>query len=152
METETNRNRATALSHSHTRMRRFWAVIAAVSAAVVSWAAIEFLVGVDLRAPAFNDSTGSGDIDLTAVVGASLAASLTAWALLAVLEHFATQARQIWIILTLAGLLLSLAGPLSGSGIDSEDRALLVVLHLVVAAVLIPLLYRTAAQPKEARR
>ena len=39
----------------------------------------------------------------------------------------------------------SLGGPLSGSGVTAANRAVLVLLHLAVGAVLIPALRRTAA-------
>jgi hypothetical protein len=39
---------------------------------------------------------------------------------------------------------------MSGTGLDNTERALLVLLHLVVALVLIPLLYRTIYNRAEA--
>lgn len=57
-------------------------------------------------------------------------------------------------MITLAGLVISLGGPLSGDGIRNSDRAALALLHLTVASVVIPLLHRTAfsggqAQPED---
>jgi hypothetical protein len=89
---------------------------------------------------------------LVAAVLTSLVASLAAWLLLAVSERYLTsRARTVWTILAMAGFVVSLGGPMSGTGIDATDRALLGVLHVIVAAVLIPLLYLTAAAPDEKR-
>lgn len=117
-----------------------------VLAAAAAWAIIEGVAGVDLRAPAFDASTTSQDIGLLAVVVSSLVASLAAWGTLALLERSVSRPRRIWAALAIAGLFLSLGGPLSGTAIDTASRSLLVVLHVIVAAVLIPLFYRTAAQ------
>jgi hypothetical protein len=62
------------------------------------------------------------------------------WALLALLERLT--ARTIW---TVTALLASLGGPLSRSGITAANRAVLVLPHLAVGAVLIPALRSTAA-------
>ena len=126
------------------RRRRLLAVMAAVVSAVVGWGLIESGAGVDLRAPAFDGSAIGQDIGLGAVIFTSLIGSLAAWGVLALLERHVGRPRRIWTVVALTGLLISLAGPMSGTGIGAGDRGLLALLHLVVAAVLIPLLYRTA--------
>lgn len=133
-----------------TRSRRLLAVAAAVVAAVAGWVLIEGPGGVDLRAPAFDGTAANQDIGLGAVVFASLVAGLAAWGLLAALERYMSRPRRIWTFLAVAGLILSLGGPMSGTGIDPTHRGLLALLHVIVAAVLIPLLYRTATQPGKA--
>jgi len=134
------------------KVRRLRGVIAAALAAVAGWILIEVLGGVDLRAPAFDGSGAGQDVGLVAAVLTSLVASLAAWLLLAVSErHLTSRARTVWTILAMAGFVVSLGGPMSGTGIDATDRALLGVLHVIVAAVLIPLLYLTAAAPDEKR-
>lgn len=133
-----------------TRMRRLMTVAAAVGAAAAGWAMIEGVGGVDLHAPAFDTTTATQDIGLGSVAFASLIASLAAWGLLAVLEKYSSRPRRIWTILMGAGLVISLGGPMSGTGIDSTNRGLLALLHLIVAAVLIPLLYRTASDNTKA--
>lgn len=127
-----------------TRSERLVTVVAAVVAALAGWLLIESIGGVDLHAPAFNGRSAQ-DIGAGATVFASLVASLAAWALLAVLERYSSRPRRIWTSLAMTGLVLSLGGPMSGSGIDTANRGLLALLHLIVAAVLIPLLYQTAA-------
>lgn len=148
----TSAKTATVQVPSKTRGRRLWAVIAAVAAAVAGWFLIEAMAGVDLRAPAFDPRTGSQDIGLAAVVVTSLVASLAAWALLAVLERYVIRSRRIWTVLAAAGFVVSLGGPMSGTGIEASGRVLLLALHVIVAAVLIPLLYRTAVTPQERTR
>lgn len=144
----TNANTTVQL-RSNKRGKRLGAVIAAVAAAVAGWLLIEVVAGVDLRAPAFDARTGSQDIGLSAVLLTSLVASLAAWGLLAVSERYLPRSRRIWTVLAAAGLVLSLGGPMSGTDIETSRRVLLLALHVIVAAVLIPILYRTATTPPE---
>lgn len=44
----------------------------------------------------------------------------------------------------MAGLVISLAGPMLGEGVSLTNRWFLELLHMVVAAVYIPLMRRTA--------
>ncbi|MGH8915074.1 MAG: DUF6069 family protein [Acidimicrobiia bacterium] len=149
MSTRATTANGATLPARRARGGRLRAVVAAVLAAGAGWTVVEVLGGVDLRAPAFDGSGAGQDVGLVAVVLTSLVASLSAWGLLAVLERYLVRARRIWTVLVLTGFVISLGGPMSGTGIDATDRALLAVLHLIVAAVLIPLLYRTAAQLDE---
>lgn len=126
------------------RARRLLAVIAAVVSAVVGWGLVESGAGIDLRAPAFDGSAVGQDIGLGAVIFTTLIVSLAAWGLLALLERYVGRPRRTWTVVALTGLLISLAGPMSGTGIGTRDRGLLALLHLVVAAALISLLRRTA--------
>lgn len=130
-------------SRSTTRVRRSRAVIAAVAAACGAWLLIEGSGEVDLQAPASIGDASGQDIGLLSVLFASLAASLAGWLALGLIERYTARPGRWWIIIALGAFLLSLGGPLSGTGLDNTDRALLTLLHLVVAVVLIPLLYRT---------
>jgi hypothetical protein len=47
-------------------------------------------------------------------------------------------------VLALVALAASLAMPLSGTGVGAANRAVLVLMHVGVAAVLIPVLHRTS--------
>lgn len=125
-------------------VRRLLTVTGAVLAVALAWAVIEGLAGFDLQAPAFDDSSPRQDVGLVEVIISSLGAGLVAWGLLALLERYVSQARRIWTALAATGLVLSLGGPMSGTGIDTTNRSLLVLLHLIVAAALIPFFYRTA--------
>jgi hypothetical protein len=116
---------------------------------VVGWILIEVVAGIDLRAPAFDETTAGQDVGIGAVIFVGLIASLSTWALLAGVERYSRRSRSIWLTLTIVGLLLSLGGPLSGTGINSANRGLLVLLHMILAATLIPLLYRTTNNDRE---
>ena len=66
-------------------------------------------------------------------------AGLLGWALLAVLTRTTRRPVTIWRVAAVVALLLSLGGPLSaGAG---AAAAVLVALHVAVAAVLVPLAY-----------
>lgn len=121
-----------------------------MAAAVVTWALIEKVAGVDLRAPSFDGSAEGFDIGLGPVVLTSGLASLGGWGLLAVLERLTTRARGLWTAAAVPALVASLGGPMSGTGISGANRASLALLHVVVGAVLIPLLHRTTSAPSGA--
>ena len=122
--------------------QRLAAVALSVVAPAIVWLVAE-LAGADVRSPAFQSSP-SLDIGVGNVMVTATAAALAAWGLLVVLEHFTRSARRVWITVAIALLLVSLAGPLSGTGISTGNRLILVVMHLTVGAFLIPLLGRTA--------
>lgn len=138
--TETSRGTTRGSSRTASRPRRTTrpaGVLAAVGAATAGWAAIEFGLGIDLRHP-------GGDIGAMAVVLASGASSLAGWGLLAVLERFTARAGRWWASVAVVFATASLIPPLTTPGIEVTGRAGLALLHALVAAVLIPLLYRTA--------
>ena len=134
-------------SRSKTRVRRLFVAIAAVAAACGAWLLIEGVGDVDLQAPG---SASGQDIGLLDVLFASLTASLAGWLALGLIERYTARPGRWWIIIAVGALVLSLGGPMSGTGLDNTERALLVLLHLVVALVLIPLLYRTIYNRAEA--
>lgn len=119
--------------------RRLVVVAGAVVAAVAVYLVATLIAGQDLRGPAMNDRAPA-EITVGAVLAASAFVSLLGWALLALLERFTARARTIWTIVALVVLLVSLGGPLTGTGVSTGNRVGLVLLHLAVAAVLIPLL------------
>jgi hypothetical protein len=111
--------------------------------ALVVWAVAELGFGIDLRSPA-NGSEASWDVNPAVVVATSGVASLAAWGLLALLERLTAHPRTVWTAIAVLALLISLGGPLSGTGVTGANRVALALMHLAVAAVLIPLLRRTA--------
>ncbi|KKK04677.1 DUF6069 family protein [Micromonospora sp. HK10] len=121
---------------------RLRAVLAATAATLAVWVVAVPLAGVDLVA-----RTGGAEQRVTpvAVAVSTLLAGLAAWGLLALLERFTTRARPVWTVVALIVLLVSLLGPLGG-GVGTAARVTLVAMHLVAAAVLVPLLHRTAAR------
>lgn len=129
------------------RRVRLVAVSAAVAGAVAVWLIAQLGLGVDVRAPAFGPSQPSLPITAGQVLSTAALASLAGWGLLAMLERWTRKAAGTWLTIAILALLLSLGGPLSGTGVTATNRAVLVALHLVVGAVLIPLLYRSASTP-----
>ena len=103
------------------------------------------LLGIDL-----NFRYGTSHTQIVAVgqvIGASLAALLLGWLLLAVLEQRTSRARTLWTSLALAGLAASVALPLTvATTVATTASAVvgLVVMHLTIGAAVIPVMARTA--------
>lgn len=127
-------------------MARAQAVAATVVGAVAVWVVAEPVLGFALRGPA-QGGGATHDVNAAVVAVAALAASLAGWALLAVLERFTSRARGLWTAAALAVAVVSLAGPLSSAGITAANQAWLALMHVTVAAVLIPTLRRTTPHP-----
>jgi NO-binding membrane sensor protein with MHYT domain len=79
------------------------------------------------------------------VAVASAVGGLAGWGVLAVLERFTTNPRRAWVAVASIALLASLSAPLSGTGVSAGDRIAMIGMHLAVAAVVIPLFYRSSA-------
>lgn len=139
--TLTERNTASVMSAPR-HVPRLLGAGGAVLAAVAVWALAVHAFGVTLRAPGTGGA--AADIGVGHVVAASAVASLAGWAALALLERWTLRAARIWTGLALGVLVVSLGGPLSGTGISVGNRVALLALHLAVAAVLVPLLSRSA--------
>ena len=134
---------------------RALAVVAAVLAALAVWLVADPLLGVELAAPTKPGSEELQPITPALVAGTSLVAALAGWALLALLERFTARPRTIWTAIALLVGLLSLTGPLSTIPSSTLANGVsLALMHLAVAAVLIPGLAATApsrARPAPAR-
>ncbi|MFI5266713.1 MAG: DUF6069 family protein [Chloroflexota bacterium] len=131
-------------SRKQRRRTRVLAVVAAVLAAEALWLVSEVVFGVHLQAPAGNGYPQPVAIAAGTVAIASGVLSLLGWGLLAGLERFTSRARGIWLGIALLALIGSLFMPLSGAGVTAANRAVLVLMHVVVAAIVIPALYRTS--------
>lgn len=107
----------------------------AVLAPVLVWLVADPLLKHRLR---IADGEQTLDIGAVPVAIAALLASLSGWGLLAALERFgARRARTIWT--GVAGTVLALSFlPFTGGGMDTGTRISLALMHLAVAAVLIP--------------
>jgi Family of unknown function (DUF6069) len=125
------------------RLTRAAAVPSAALAVVAVWLLADKAAGVDLRQPAFGSATPQQLSVAFAALVAAIAAVL-GWALLGLLERKSARATRLWLWVAFIALLVSLAGPLSGHGVSAGNRLALVCMHLAAAAVIIPLLYRTA--------
>lgn len=139
MSTTTTPVEAPTSRRPHRRTRAL-AVAAATLTALAVWAVAAPLAGADLTV-----RTGSGtqEVGPASVVIASVFIGLAGWALLATLERFTTKARTAWTATAVVVLLLSLTGPLT-SGLTAGTTVALATMHLVVAAVLVPILVRSA--------
>lgn len=127
---------------------RLVTVAGASLAALATWLVAESLFGLELHSPAANAGEAA-DIGASHVALAAAVGSLLGFGLLAVLERLTSRARRTWMVIAALGLLVSLGGPLSGSGITAANRVVLVLMHVVVAAVVVAGVYR-ASQPAPA--
>ena len=123
---------------------RLLAVAAAVLVAEAVWALAKFALGIPLQAPAGAGYAEPADIGALNVAVATVVLSLVGCGALVVLERLTPHARRIWLLVALLALCVSLVMPLSGFGVSPANRAVLVLMHVVVAAVVIPALYRTS--------
>ncbi|WP_035737061.1 DUF6069 family protein [Glycomyces arizonensis] len=121
----------------NTRIRRLLIVLGACAAALALWAVAVPVAGVDLAVDQGGTETAVGP---GLVAASSLAAGLAGWALLAVLERSAARAGRIWTIIAVTVLAISALGPLGAIG--AAATSVLLGMHVVVAAVLIPGLAR----------
>lgn len=129
------------------RKARLVAVVAAVLTVLVVWALAKLAVS-DLRQPAFGAKPQQ--LNAAIVVVAASIGSLLGWSGMALLEHLTSRPRRFWAMIAPVALLISLAGPLSGHGVSGGNRLALVLMHLAVATIIIPLLYRTSSSSEPA--
>ncbi|QBI56303.1 DUF6069 family protein [Streptomonospora litoralis] len=122
-------------------VRRAAALAGAAAASLACWAVAAPVAGIDLTAYKGGavQPVGAGS-----VVFAALLAGSAAWLLMAVLERTVQRPRRIWTVAAVAVLVLSLAGPLV-SAAGTASMLVLMGLHAVPAAVLIPVMGPTAA-------
>ncbi|WP_141575503.1 DUF6069 family protein [Actinomadura sp. WMMA1423] len=120
--------------------RRALTVAGAAAAALALWVAAGPVAGLDLSAETGGEvrRIGAGT-----VVAATLIAGLAAWGLLAALERTTSRPGRVWTAVAATALVLSMLGPLAGAA-DGASMAVLAAMHLVVAAILIPGLARSA--------
>ncbi|MCP9947597.1 DUF6069 family protein [Actinomadura madurae] len=130
------------------RARRALTVAGAAAAALALWALTGPVAGLD---PSAETGGRLRTVGAAPVIAGSLVAGLAGWGVLALLERTAARPGRIWTVLALAVLVLSLGGPLGSAG-DGTSMAVLTGMHLIVAAVLIPGLGRTARAARPAER
>lgn len=136
--------RETTTTRRH--LQRLLAAPLAALAVTIVWLLAKEAAGVNLHQPAFG-SASSRPLGLAFAAVVGIVAALLGWGLLALFERFSRRgAARSWLRAALIALLVSLAGPLSGHGVSAGNRAALVAMHLAVAAVVIPWLYRTCSQ------
>jgi hypothetical protein len=121
---------------------RALSVAGAVLAAVAVWAVAVPLSGTHLLIRFGSGAAQSVGIDY--VIGASLAASLAGWGLLALLERRTARARRIWTGIAFVVVVLSLSLPLT-AGTTISSKMALALMHVAVASVVIPVMRRSSA-------
>ncbi|MEU6582195.1 DUF6069 family protein [Nocardia sp. NPDC046763] len=126
------------------------AIGGAVLVAALLWAAAHSL-GVELRVDARNGQPAQV-VGLPLVAGSTLVVSLLAAATRKYMDRFTDRAPTVWIRLAVTVLLVSLA-PMAYVQASGSAKATLALMHLAVAAVLVPLLARGSGDrsgtPKE---
>jgi hypothetical protein len=127
------------------RRRRTRAAVVggAVLATGVVWLAADAL-GADFT---LTDYTGTATIGLPVVAVFTLIFGLLGWGTLATLERWTRHATTGWRWLATAVALLSLA-PVFAEHATTGTKAALTLIHLTVAAVLIPCLPRAASRAR----
>ena len=124
---------------AHIRRNRVLGVAGATIAAVAVWSVEVPLLGIRLQTQ-YGNAAPQG-VGIASVVLSSLTASLAGWGLLVLLERRFAPARTIWTGIAIVALLASLSVPLS-AGTTTTTKVALAMMHLAVAAVLIPTLRR----------
>lgn len=115
-------------------------VLGAAACALAVWTVAVPVGGLELtvRTGGSVQAVGAG-----AVAVSSVLTGMAGWGLLAVLERFTARAGRTWTMVALGVLVLSVLGPL-GAGLGAVTRIVLVAMHLIVGAVLIVGLGRSA--------
>ncbi|MFJ4277037.1 DUF6069 family protein [Streptomyces massasporeus] len=117
------------------RRRRPAVTALTVLAPLLVWLVADPLLGHRLRIADGEQTFAVGAVPVAVV---ALFAALSGWGLMAVLERFGVRrAHAIWTATAGAVLAVSFL-PLLGDGMDGGTRASLALMHLAVAAVLIP--------------
>lgn len=118
------------------RRRRAVAVGGATLAAGLLWVAAQVL-GIELLAG------GQGgrppiEVSLPLTAGMALVSAALGWGVLAVLERVTRSARTTWTWLAAGVFVLSLAMPLTDQVASAATKVVLLLMHVAVAAVVIP--------------
>lgn len=122
---------------SRRRAGRWVSPVAAVTAALVMWLPLHAVVGLEVR-----QGDAVHQVGAAAVIVSSLVAGLGALGVAAVVRRRAHRPRRTFAVTALAVLVVSLLGPF-GSATSTGAALALACLHLVVAAVTVPLVART---------
>lgn len=117
--------------------RRLAGVLAAPVAALAAHLVLTQGLGIELRA-------GGSTVAWSSVLVAAVVAGVVGWLVVAGLERLGGDLRRRWTVVALAGLVLSLPGPLLEGATPAAGLGL-VALHLVVASVVIPTLAPSSA-------
>jgi hypothetical protein len=123
---------------------RALAIVGGAAAALVVWALAKYLFDAELRGGAQPGGSNLVDIQPVHVIVSTVMWTAVGWALLAILERFTGRARTIWTWVAVAGLLVSFVSPLVAANMTDGTKLALSVMHVAVAAVVIPVFVRTS--------
>lgn len=135
------------MANGTSRRDRALTVAGAGVAAAVVWVVGEPLLGHDLVVQ--QSGQDAQDLGLAAMVIFSVIPALLGWAFFAGLERVTSRAPLIWTVVALVVLLVSFA-PLLGVEASGGSKVVLALIHVAVAAVLIPGFLRTAKGREQA--
>jgi len=144
MAPTTKEHRRAARSAKRRVPVRAWAVLSGALAPALIWVLVVPIWGHQLEVPGWSGAERM-EITLPMVVLTGLLAGGAGWILLALLERLTGRIRRpaaVWRVIATVVLLVSFGPPLLTAGIDTATRALLVGMHVAVAAVLVPVLPR----------
>lgn len=129
--------------------RQAGVLTAAALVPLAIWTVAVPLLGVHLHAVTGDEPGAVQTIGPVMVLATAAGAALAGWALLAALKRITRRALPIWTVVALATLLVSMPGPFLGAA-NTAASAVLALMHVGVAAVLVPGLRRTAGAARRA--
>lgn len=122
---------------------RFIAVAIGVLGAVIAFIVLRYGANVQLLVKTKPDGQVAR-VTLVSAIVMSAVAGLAGWAVLGLLERFTGHPYKNWLIISIAVLVVSLAGPML-AGQTAAAKFSLAALHLAVAGAVIPWLARSAS-------
>lgn len=122
------------------RRRRLAAVGAAALAAAILWLAAQIL-GIELRVAA-GGTQPPPVVTLPITLFMAAGSAALGWGALALLERVTRRARTLWTWLAVLVAVLSLAMPLTDQIASTATKLILLLMHVAVAAVVIPVFRR----------
>jgi hypothetical protein len=131
--------RPASLAGSPTGLRAIATVAGALLAAAAHLVALA--AGAEMLVPAL-DGEGTQQIATVGVAASAAGAALIGWAVAWAAKRFAGKPRPVWLAFALVGLAVSFV-PVIAIEATALTKLVLVIEHLLVAAVVIPLFART---------
>jgi hypothetical protein len=110
-------------------------VAVTTAATLAAWLVAGRFAALDVR---LSPGGSAEHVGAVTVIAVTILVGLAAWAAQALLARLVpSHARTTWLVLAIAALILSLAGPF-GAGTTAATKAALACMHLLTAAILIP--------------
>lgn len=124
-------------------MKPLYAIAGAILGTVVLWT-VAAILDIDMVVDP-NNGQPPGEIALPFAAAMTLVVSLLGWGVRVVLDRFTTRAARIWTIVAGVVLVASFL-PVLAVGASGGTKTILALTHLMVAAVLVPVLGRPKAR------